>query len=215
MIKILACIFMFIDHAGLILFPQQQVLRVIGRLAMPLFAYCIARGCINTQNINKYLFKVLRLAVVSQVPYMLMEKQLKGNICFLWVLGIIAIKHISKNEKIFRDYTVIVLSIVLSVVIPMDYGIYGMFYLLVLYFFGFRKNEILLYGSWVVLHIGKMCLNISTGVIQVFTLPTIPIIDMCNRYGLEKKKLKSKIIDWFYPVHIVFLLLLMYFLKGI
>lgn len=39
-IKILAALFMLIDHAGLILFPEIIILRYIGRLSFPLFAFC-------------------------------------------------------------------------------------------------------------------------------------------------------------------------------
>ena len=44
MIKLLATLFMFIDHVGMILFPDIRDLRLIGRISMPLFAYCVARG---------------------------------------------------------------------------------------------------------------------------------------------------------------------------
>ena len=41
-LKILAMVCMTIDHIGAMLFPQAVWLRVIGRLAFPLFSYCIA-----------------------------------------------------------------------------------------------------------------------------------------------------------------------------
>ena len=43
-LKILAMVCMTIDHIGAMLFPQAVWLRVIGRLAFPLFSYCIAEG---------------------------------------------------------------------------------------------------------------------------------------------------------------------------
>ena len=54
-IKILACIFMLIDHIGFFLFPEIEILRIIGRLAMPLFAFFIAEGAYYTKNKLKYL----------------------------------------------------------------------------------------------------------------------------------------------------------------
>ena len=44
-LKIMACVFMFIDHVGLEIFTQINILRVIGRLAYPIFAFFIAEGC--------------------------------------------------------------------------------------------------------------------------------------------------------------------------
>ena len=42
MIKTYACVFMVIDYIGLIFFPEAIIFRIVGRLSMPLFAYCIA-----------------------------------------------------------------------------------------------------------------------------------------------------------------------------
>ena len=49
-LKILACVFMFIDHLGVIIFPDVYILRAVGRLAMPLFAWMLAEGCFYTKN---------------------------------------------------------------------------------------------------------------------------------------------------------------------
>ena len=47
LIRLIACLTMFIDHAGKMLFPQYPVMRLVGRLAFPLFAYGIAVGAVN------------------------------------------------------------------------------------------------------------------------------------------------------------------------
>ena len=44
LLRLIACICMFIDHAGKMLFPQLTWMRLVGRLAFPLFAYGIAVG---------------------------------------------------------------------------------------------------------------------------------------------------------------------------
>ena len=49
---------MTIDHIGAMLFPQAVWLRVIGRLAFPLFSYCIAEGCRYTRNKARYFGSV-------------------------------------------------------------------------------------------------------------------------------------------------------------
>ena len=50
-LKIIACILMVVDHLGAILLPQYMILRVIGRLSYPIFAYFIAEGCRYTRNV--------------------------------------------------------------------------------------------------------------------------------------------------------------------
>lgn len=72
MIKTLAALFMLIDHLGLILFPESYWLRIIGRISMPLFAYCIARGFYFSEKkdrIKYYLHKLVLFSVVSQIPF--------------------------------------------------------------------------------------------------------------------------------------------------
>lgn len=68
-LKILALIAMTCDHAGLQLFPQYQILRFIGRLAFPIFAYMIAEGAKYTKNRARYLFQMFGLGLVCQLVY--------------------------------------------------------------------------------------------------------------------------------------------------
>lgn len=71
LIKLLACIFMLIDHAGKMLFPQIPEMRLIGRLAFPMFAYGIAVGAVYTRDPMKYLSRIALLALISQPLYAL------------------------------------------------------------------------------------------------------------------------------------------------
>ena len=49
-LKIIGAVSMFIDHVGVLFFPRVLFLRIIGRLAFPIFAYLIAEGCRHTNN---------------------------------------------------------------------------------------------------------------------------------------------------------------------
>ena len=69
LIRLIACLCMCIDHAGKMLFPQLTVMREIGRLAFPLFAYGIAVGAVYTRHPERYLSRVVALALVSQPLY--------------------------------------------------------------------------------------------------------------------------------------------------
>ncbi len=46
---------MLIDHLGAVLFPEVIILRMIGRLSFPIFAYLIAIGYSKTNSVFKYL----------------------------------------------------------------------------------------------------------------------------------------------------------------
>ena len=56
-LKWIAIISMLIDHIGLVLFPEEQIFRIIGRLAFPIFAYTLTEGFLHTGNIKKYLIR--------------------------------------------------------------------------------------------------------------------------------------------------------------
>ena len=58
-LKIVALICMLIDHAGATLFPQCDILRSIGRVSFPLYAFLLAQGCKHTQSMARYLVKFL------------------------------------------------------------------------------------------------------------------------------------------------------------
>ena len=69
LLKIIACISMLIDHAGLMLFPNLVWMRWIGRLAFPIFAFLISEGCRYTKNKLRYFLTVFLLGVVCQIAY--------------------------------------------------------------------------------------------------------------------------------------------------
>ena len=100
MIKLIAAITMIIDHAGIILFPDFKILRTIGRIAMPLYGYCIARGFyyseLKNTTIKKYARNIAIFAVISQIPYSYVTLKYVNkfylNIGFVWLFSIIILK---------------------------------------------------------------------------------------------------------------------------
>lgn len=76
-LKIIALIVMTIDHVTWLIYPGYStdlipvLLHIIGRLAFPIFAYCIAEGYHYTHNVNKYMKRLLILAIISHIPYMM------------------------------------------------------------------------------------------------------------------------------------------------
>ena len=68
-LKLVAITTMLIDHIGVIIFPNILWLRLLGRLAFPLFAFFITEGFRKTSDVKKYLQRLFILALVSQLPY--------------------------------------------------------------------------------------------------------------------------------------------------
>ena len=71
LIRLLACLFMLCDHAGKMLFPDIPEMRLIGRLAFPMFAYGVAVGAVYTRNPIRYLSRIVLLMLISQPLYAL------------------------------------------------------------------------------------------------------------------------------------------------
>lgn len=50
-LKLIAAVSMLVDHVGCILFPYFEIFRIVGRLAFPIFAFCLAEGVRYTKTV--------------------------------------------------------------------------------------------------------------------------------------------------------------------
>ena len=72
MLKVLACLIMLVDHIGYVFFPGQLWLRMIGRLAFPLFCHYLSAGFLRTRSRGRYLARLAGWGMVSQIPFSLL-----------------------------------------------------------------------------------------------------------------------------------------------
>ena len=79
-LKIIAIISMLIDHIGAYLFysgsdivSQEGIdlMRSIGRMALPIFAFFLVVGYSKTKNSKKYISRMHLFAIISQIPFTL------------------------------------------------------------------------------------------------------------------------------------------------
>ena len=63
-LKIVAAVSMLLDHIGVVFFPHVAVFRILGRLALPIFAFMIAEGCRYTKNRLRYFLTIFGLGVL-------------------------------------------------------------------------------------------------------------------------------------------------------
>ena len=68
-LKWIAVITMLIDHVGVVFFPEYSIIRWIGRISFPLFAFLICEGYRHTSNIWKYFLRLGIFAIISEIPY--------------------------------------------------------------------------------------------------------------------------------------------------
>src|SRR4030065_495614 len=81
-LKIIGIVTMAIDHIGLILYPEVILLRVIGRLAFPIFAWYLVQGYMHTSSLKKYALRLGIFAVAIQAPYYFVTHLSNLNILF-------------------------------------------------------------------------------------------------------------------------------------
>lgn len=140
LLKALALVFMLIDHMGAVIFPYATEMRVIGRIAFPLYAWCLVVGSIKTKDPWKYGLRLLGLALISQPLYMmaLRHSWTDFGILFTLLIGLIAIRGI-RAHFFGSEIWVPALCYLLLGFIKVDYGWKGLTFILVLY--GARQNR--------------------------------------------------------------------------
>lgn len=92
-LKVIAMISMVIDHVALYLMEHGTVLyetmRCVGRIAFSVFAFLIAEGFIHTRSRYRYFFTLLGFAVISEIPwYLLNGADGTHNVMFTLALGV-------------------------------------------------------------------------------------------------------------------------------
>ncbi len=149
-LRILACVFMLIDHVGeLVQNPMLMlVMRGIGRLAFPIFAFLIYNGFIHTSSRKRYALRLGLFALISQVPFCLFTNRglfEKGNVFFALLLALLCLWAVDAmvHSKRLRPWCWLVpLAAVVGYTfggIALDYGVKGVLLTLVFYCFDRKK----------------------------------------------------------------------------
>lgn len=86
-LKIFAVLLMVTDHASEVIIENNlmcntssieelvywvkinEVLRGIGRLGFPIFAFLLVEGILHTHDVKKYITRMAVFAVISEIPY--------------------------------------------------------------------------------------------------------------------------------------------------
>ena len=134
LLKVLALVFMFVDHLGVVIFPNHLEFRVFGRIAFPLYAWCLVVGSVKTRSPLKYGLRLLLTAAISQPFYMmaLNHTWTDFSILFTLLIALIAIEGI-RVHRLGSEIWAPVLCYVLLGFMKVDYGWKGLTFILILY----------------------------------------------------------------------------------
>lgn len=199
-LKIIGIILMSIDHIGFIFFPQYKILRVIGRLAYPIFAFQIGVGFKHTRSKEKYILRMLLFTLISQIPFMLMLKNCDFmiNIGGTFLIALLALYWFENIDNKYLKYIFLFIIPLLALVVPVDYGLYGVLTVIFFYLFYDKKLELSL--SYYILTVVHCAINMT-----FFSLPSLLALPIILLYNGKKGPNVKYLFYLFYPLHMLLL----------
>ncbi|MGN0447008.1 MAG: TraX family protein [Acutalibacteraceae bacterium] len=227
-LHILAMSLMLCDHLWATIFPAQEWLTCLGRIAFPIFAFMIAEGYYKTSDVKKYILRILLFALISEIPFNLITGSsvfypYHQNVLWTFLIALLSICLIEKvREKEKWWLTAIVSALVIGfdflfgMVTMVDY--FGCGILTVLIFYFFRKRnfwcllaQIILLAYLNIEVLGGYCYDVELfgfefQIVQqgLALLALIPIWLYKGEQGYHSKPFKYFCYG-FYPAHLLIL----------
>ncbi len=133
-LKVIALVFMFIDHAGKMVFSSYPEMRMLGRIAFPLYCWCMVVGISYTRSVSRYLLRIALLGLISQPLYMvaLNHSVQTPNIFLTLFIALCAVWGI-REKKMLSHIWAPVLALCAAQVLGCDYGWRGVMLVMLLY----------------------------------------------------------------------------------
>lgn len=196
----LLCIFsMMLDHIGYLF--NNDILRAVGRVSMPIYAYFVAVGWHNTAGQKRYMRRIMSIAFISQIPYIATFGS-RFNICFVWFAAVCILNTVHKDDGI-KKIVKLTSIIMICAIIPCDYGIIAIIWVLVWERLIYNGDS---FTSIILLAIAVFLSVLQHDAIQIISLAALPIVFMfhfANKVYMNKKY--KYIWRAFYPVHLFIL----------
>ena len=230
--KLMAMFFMLLDHTWATVWDVPWF-TMVGRLALPIFAFQIAEGFFQTSDRKNYMKRMLLFALLSEIPFNLIAANnifypFHQNVMFTFLIALLLMNWMEGakvNPKKFILVTVasVVLAYALGLLLFVDYFHYGVFTVLVFYW---TRN---LKFGWVLQLLGLLYINDAIAGLQL----TVNLFGQTVEFGQQmlavlalipiwmyngKQGYHSKIIQYlcygFYPAHMLVLYVLAVILYG-
>lgn len=219
-LKLIAALSMTLDHIGVQIYTDCILFRVLGRFAMPIFAYMIAEGAKYTKNRKRYLTNMLLLAFVCQLVYFFASGSLYQCILVTFSLSIILIYVLDRLIEIknIKNYIIVIVAFLsvyyVSEILPLilkntdfaiDYGFAGIMLAVFIYLGRGKISKLILMA------IGLMFLCFVNGGVQWYSM--LAIIPLALYSGKRGKVNMKSFFYIYYPLHLVVINLISLFLK--
>ena len=204
-LKLIACLSMFIDHLGAVCFSGMMGFRIIGRLAFPIYCFLLVEGAVHTRNMKKYILRMGIFALISEVPFDLAFYHRwvytgHQNVFFTLGLGLPAIWFLEHPIEqldipdVLYKLLVIIAAGLIAEFFNTDYGFTGIAVICIFYYL--RGQPQLKYPIAVIL------LAAMGGVEVYAVLALIPILLYNGQRGRQTKAMQYGFYI-FYPAHLL------------
>ena len=212
-LKTIAMVFMLVDHIAYVMIERglgyggnlymiNRTMRSMGRLAFPIFCFTIVEGFQRTSNSREYLKRLIIFALISEIPF---DLAFRGRMFSMdlqnvfWTLAFGLAAMIIYNDVFMAGWKKAI-GLLVCFYLPYrfhtDYSVYGALAIFLMYLF--RKEPI------------KMCmagyiLLLLQNPIEVWAIFGFVLILL---YNGQRGRGNKKIYYWFYPAHLMVLVLL-------
>lgn len=220
-LKMIALVCMTIDHIGAYILTDWIILRIIGRIAFPIFAYMIAEGCTYTKNRKKYLGIMAITAFLYQTAYFVITGSLAQCILVTFTLSILLIyvMDYAKTKRTPKACTLALVSFVavfaVTEIVPrmfettfsVDYGFVGILIPVFVYVVEAWRDKLFIFSLLLFVHAGIL------GGVQWFSLFSILLIAVYNE---RRGKRRMKYFFYaYYPMHLAAIFVIKILLEQI
>ncbi len=210
-LQIIAMACMLIDHVGAYLCGDFWPMRLIGRLAMPIFVFGLAQGFIHTSSRLKYFVRIAITAAVTQVVLYLLDRHAgfmpSYNILLNFMVTFLVL-HCAEKGKLLIFLIPVLCG--LSEAAHLDYGwvvpVMALGFYLSLRFF--KDHKIAYYsGITATLILTNVLMFALRGwPVQLFAIAAIIPLVLYN--GKKGKRLPKYAGYIFYPAHLALILII-------
>ncbi len=184
-LKLLAAALMLADHIGYLLLPELTMLRALGRLSFPLFAFMAANSYCHTRSVSRYLLRLALFAIFFQPIYSLCMATSRLNIFATLFLGLLAILAQDQLAAAIKGPIGLILGCLAVLPIALaaqilntDYGFYGV--ALIVTAKMFYRQPLPLAGAWLAVNGLSFTGWAGLGPIQSLSLLSLPLIAAYN-----------------------------------
>jgi len=193
-LRLLALVSMYIDHAGLALFPSVNIFRCIGRIAFPLYCFLLVQGFLHTRDVRAYGRRLLLCAILSEIPFDLLifgrlSSPTEQNALFSLLFALMALVSCDMLQRSpFQTWIVCIMLATASMALRLSYGWLSVVLCLSFYYTREnRLNQLFLSGSALLLYTLSLLLSgvdkswALTSLYALFSL--VPIICYNSKPG--------------------------------